>query len=262
MTNNAPSETLPPQRVDRHYAALAASYNRWWGQDEQYVTWRATQLITALHLTDATTLADVGCGTGLYAARIAGLSPSTTIYCIDPSQEMLDEVKKDPRLITIRARASEVADALQQHGVDHVDRILVSAALHHFDNPAADLAGLTDVLGARGRIVVALVRAPVGVPLFAAARYAYGNASSQIDSYVTSLHARGLDVHTELMAYHLTVPCDVLEEMVRSRYATPLLMFNDDEIEAGIEEMRAVRPPSGMYHFDYVEELLIADRPD
>jgi SAM-dependent methyltransferase len=94
---------------------------------------------------------DVGCGTGVLAARLAAAGYAMT--GVDPSAGMLDVMRaRFPELTAVEASGTELPFA-----GDAFDLVLTVAALHHIADPAdvrRTLAEMVRVLRPGGRIVV------------------------------------------------------------------------------------------------------------
>jgi SAM-dependent methyltransferase len=94
---------------------------------------------------------DVGCGTGVLAARLAGLG--WEMSGIDPSQGMLDVMARDaPAVAGRRAFGDDLP-----YEDSSFDLVITVAALHHVADPAAVRGTLTEmarVVRPGGRIVV------------------------------------------------------------------------------------------------------------
>jgi SAM-dependent methyltransferase len=91
---------------------------------------------------------DVGCGTGTFAAALAGLGGK--VWGIDSSSAMLAQAQRRPtraRFKVGRAEALPFKDAW-------FERVVMRLSLHHFDRPPA-LAEAQRVLVPGGRILVA-----------------------------------------------------------------------------------------------------------
>ena len=56
-----------------HYARLAATYDENWAYSPAYLEWMTGCIQQQLDLTGTDLVADIGCGTGLYARRTGGV---------------------------------------------------------------------------------------------------------------------------------------------------------------------------------------------
>jgi SAM-dependent methyltransferase len=98
------------------------------------------QVIDALALTPNAKVADVGAGTGYFAARIAKRIPNGVVYAVDVEPDMVrflgDRAKKDS-LQNLRAVLSAADDAKIP---EPVDLVLVVDTYHHIPNRKAYFA--------------------------------------------------------------------------------------------------------------------------
>jgi ubiquinone/menaquinone biosynthesis C-methylase UbiE len=107
---------------------------------------------------------DVGCGTGLLAARLGRELPRSVVVGCDFSRGMLRRAARHRRLRCVQG------DALRLPLRDQsFDALVCTEAFHWFPDPEAALGEFRRVLAPRGRLLLALVNPPFAV-LGAAAR--------------------------------------------------------------------------------------------
>lgn len=100
---------------------------------------------------------DLGCGTGLLAARIRHAFPRAEVVGCDFSQGMLAEAARHER-----ARVLVQATALALPFVaDHFDAVVSTEAFHWFPDQGAALSEIFRVLAPKGRLLVSLVNPPL-----------------------------------------------------------------------------------------------------
>lgn len=120
----------------------------------QAVVYRPAQdeILAELRRGAASRVADVGCGTGILAARIAGtLHPEAVVGC-DLSEGMLEVARvRSERVGWVRC-ASETLPLPDRS----LDAVVSSHAFHFFDQPAA-LAELRRVLRPGGLVAVVMI---------------------------------------------------------------------------------------------------------
>jgi ubiquinone/menaquinone biosynthesis C-methylase UbiE len=151
--NSAPRRTLN-EAVTRFWSFAAPAYDlpilqQWVYRPAQ------DEVIAALRASAAQRIADIACGTGILAGRIAhGLSPEE-VYGVDMSDGMLAQAK---------ARSSQVK--WLKGPAEHLpfddgalDAVVTTSAFHFFDQPAA-LREFHRVLTASGVAAVATIGAP------------------------------------------------------------------------------------------------------
>ncbi|MEK8144904.1 methyltransferase domain-containing protein [Streptomyces sp. M10(2022)] len=83
--------------VQGHYEQLAVEYDEHWVYGPDYIPWMAARIAEALRLTAGDRMADIGCGTGLFAREVAKrIRPSQPVLCADPSEAMLRQIGVPP----------------------------------------------------------------------------------------------------------------------------------------------------------------------
>ena len=118
------------------------------------------EVIAALKDSGAHRVADIACGTGILATRIAGELHLDEVYGVDMSDGMLAQA---------RARSSEVQ--LRKGPAEHLpfedgalDAVVTTSAFHFFDQPAA-LRDFHRVLAPGGLVAVATLSPRQVLPL-------------------------------------------------------------------------------------------------
>jgi ubiquinone/menaquinone biosynthesis C-methylase UbiE len=127
----------------------------------QWFAYRANHdaVIAALRSHGASRVVDVGCGTGILAARIQRELQPEVVYGCDPSAGMLEKS---------RGRTGEVRwvqGAAEQLPLDDgaVDAVVTTEAFQFFDQPAA-LNEFDRVLEPGGHVVIAVITPAVPLP--------------------------------------------------------------------------------------------------
>jgi ubiquinone/menaquinone biosynthesis C-methylase UbiE len=124
------------------------------------------QVIQALALAPDAVVADIGAGTGYFAARLANMLPKGRIYAVDIESDMV-------RYLRERAQREGLANMIAVAGAaedprlpERADLILLVDVYHHIDNRPAYFRRLRDVLASGGRIAVIDFRmdSPEGPP--------------------------------------------------------------------------------------------------
>ncbi|EST37169.1 hypothetical protein N566_14425 [Streptomycetaceae bacterium MP113-05] len=233
------------REVRGHYEDLAAEYDEHWVYGPGYVPWMSAQIAESLSLSSTDRIADIGCGTGLFAREIVQLvKPEQPLVGADPSEPMLRQVGTDPasRLTPLTASAEDVASGRVQLPYEQLDAMWLKESVHHVADPAPTLAGLTELLAPGGRLLVAMLPATIDYPLFRAALDRFEELQPDPDHITGHLRAAGLDARLFHVEHELRLDREKYIGMVRARYMSLLSAFSDSEIEAGIEEMRAAHP--------------------
>ena len=139
-----------PDAVARQYDRAARAYDRRWAG---YVRDTHALLDAVARVRPAERVLDVGCGTGMFAARLAARHPAQRVVGVDVSAGMLAEARRttaafpNVRFECAPATALPVADAA-------FDVVVTASALHYVRDPGAALAEARRVLRAGGRLAV------------------------------------------------------------------------------------------------------------
>lgn len=133
---------------DHHRTATAQAYLN---DIEAYDLVRPHYPTEVLHLLDIgsprSTIADVGCGTGIFTNQLAQQFPHAHILGIDPSQAMLRAARKSlPTSDFIRGTAENTA--LQEHSID----LITCAQTWHWVDHARAAAEATRIAAPNGRL--------------------------------------------------------------------------------------------------------------
>lgn len=112
------------------------------------------EVIAALGLTDASLVADVGAGTGYFAAKIAKRVPAGKVFAIDVEADMvryLGERKEREKLSNLVPVLAAPDDPKIP---EPVDVVLVVDTIHHIDHREPYFAKLRAALKPGGRVVI------------------------------------------------------------------------------------------------------------
>jgi predicted methyltransferase len=124
------------------------------------------EVISALALKPGAAVADLGAGTGYFAARLANMLPKGTVYAVDVEPEMvkyLAERAKREGLTNLKPVAARTDDARLPA---RVDLILLVDVYHHIENRERYFRKLAASLRPGGRLAVIDFRldSPEGPP--------------------------------------------------------------------------------------------------
>jgi ubiquinone/menaquinone biosynthesis C-methylase UbiE len=127
----------------------------------QRLVYRANHdaVVSALRTHGATRVVDVGCGTGILAARIERELRPEVVYGCDPSEGMLEQARgRSSRVRWIQSAAEHLPlDA------GTVDAVVTTEAFQFFDQPTA-LREFLRVLEPMGHLVIAVITPAVPLP--------------------------------------------------------------------------------------------------
>ena len=123
------------------------------GREEEQ---RPGEVIRAMGLKDGDLVADLGCGTGFFARRMArAVAPSGRVYAVDIQAEMLDRMKElleKEGIANVLPVLGEADDPrLPKAGLDW---ILLVDVYHELQQPKAMLAKMRESLRPAGRIAL------------------------------------------------------------------------------------------------------------
>ncbi len=136
----------------------------WLERPERIEQEQPARVLDAMDLRPGDVVADVGCGSGYYARRIARrVQPGGTVYCEDIQPEMLDIMRQraaDEGVTGIEAVLGTPTDPGLPAGA--VDWILIADVYHEMSDPEPMLAGIRRALSPRGRVALLEYRAEDG----------------------------------------------------------------------------------------------------
>lgn len=231
--------------VHEHYASLAAEYNEHWVYGADYVPWMSARIAEALSLSPSDRIADIGCGTGLFAHQVAStVRPEEPILCVDSSQAMLSKISKPPSdvLTPILASAEDIAEGRAVLPYKRLDALWLKESVHHFADPANTLRGLAKFLAPGGRLLVAMLPARIQYPLFSTALERFEELQPDPADIAQHLRYAGLETSLTHVEHELRLDREKYISMVRARYLSLLSTFSESELEEGIDEMRIKHP--------------------
>lgn len=228
-----------------HYEDLAAEYDEHWVYGPDYVPWMSARIVEALRLSSKDRIADVGCGTGLFAREVVRMvRPRHAVLCVDPSEAMLRQIGTPPPdgLTQVLGSAEDVAEGRVDLPYDRLDAVWLKESVHHLADARRTLGLLAGRLATDGRILVVMLPATIRYPLFEDALTRFEELQPDPEIVLRHLQEAGLDVELTYVEHELRVERDTYFRMVRSRYMSLLSTFSDSELDVGIDEMREAHP--------------------
>jgi ubiquinone/menaquinone biosynthesis C-methylase UbiE len=234
-----------------HYARLADSYDANWGHAPQYVAYMSRNIASRLQVRSGDRVADIGAGTGLFLRAVEDvISADLPIVCVDPSQPMLDRLPADPRLVPLQATAEQVAAREVGLPYDQLDAILMKEVIHHVTDIPTMVNGMADLMAPGGRFLVVTLPPQLDYPLFDSALERFAKRQPEPEGIADDMRQAGLDVSLEYGEFPVRVSRDHYIELVGHRWMSVLSTFGDDELRAGLDEMRRQHPESELQFVD------------
>jgi len=149
LQSQAPAERTPAPVMSYRGAEWLERENRDKEQRPEYV-------LDKMGLRDGQTVADLGCGTGYFARRMAKrVAPAGKVYAVDIQPEMLELLKgyaEEDGLKNIIPLLGEDNDP--RLPVGQVDWILLVDVYHEFQKPKEMLARMRQALAPEGRVAL------------------------------------------------------------------------------------------------------------
>lgn len=223
-----------------HYDRLAPEYDQNWTYSSEFLEWMTGCIVDRLRLSSGDRVLDVGCGTGLYARRL--VERTGCVVCVDPSAGMLEQVPGDPGLEAVQASAEDLASGRAVLPVDRFEAILVKEAIHHVADPAEVIEGLAGLLAPVSRLLIVMLPTSIDYPLFPAAHDRFRELQPDPEVIAAAVADVGLEVSLFYDDFPLRFPTERYLTMVRNRYLSLLSLFDDEELAAGVAEIRHRHP--------------------
>jgi SAM-dependent methyltransferase len=142
----------------------------------------------------------------------------------------------------VQSSAEDLASGRAVLPVDRFEAILVKEAIHHVADREAVISGLAKLLAPGGRLLVVMLPTRIDYPLFPAAHDRFRELQPDPEVIAASMGDAGLVVSLSYDDFSLMFPTERYLAMVRSRYLSLLSLFDDEELAAGIEEIRRQHP--------------------
>ncbi|MBS4727807.1 class I SAM-dependent methyltransferase [Mycobacterium sp. SM1] len=219
-----------------HYDRLANVYDRHWAHSSAFVSWMNGRIVDYLRPVGCSQVVDLGCGTGLYCRGLGDVA--ARVICVDPCAAMLARLPEKATYIPVQATAEDLAAGRSTLPVATVNRLLIKDAVHHFCDPASTLAGLARLLADDGRLLIVMLPTRIEYPLFRAALRLFESLQPHPEAIAGYLRDAGLQTSVSYESFRQRLPTHVYLDMVKSRYLSVLSEFDDDELAAGVDEIR------------------------
>ena len=149
---------LPVLQADERKPATVMSYQGadWLEREGREAEQRPAEVIKTMGLKPGDVVADVGCGTGYFARRMAkAVAPGGRVYAVDIQREMLELLRGRLEQEAIENVVPVLGDADDPHLVPaSLDWILLVDVYHEFQQPKAMLARMRAALKPSGRVAL------------------------------------------------------------------------------------------------------------
>jgi len=221
--------------VQKHYDKLAEIYNDLWFYSDDFVLFLTERIVSSLAVEPADRLVDLGCGTGIYAKKILQMKElDQLILGIDPSLNMLKQVKKEKGIVAIKDDAVSFSARSLTY-----DKVLIKEVIHHVDPSTWPelFVNLYNHISAAGRLLLLMLPPTINYPLFDAAITRYEKKQPHYSAVASSFREAGFETSISMVDYPLSISRDRYVAMVRNRYMSLLSDFTDKEIEQGAQEI-------------------------
>lgn len=220
-----------------HYERLAARFEENWAYSPAFTAWMSGCIAERLEPHPGDRVADIGCGTGLYARHLAGQAGS--VVCVDPSAAMLAQLPADASLMPVLASLEDLARGAVVLPYGAFDAVLAKEVLHHAEDNGAAMRALADLVRPGGRLLLVLLTPVLDYPLFTAALQRYARRPADPADLAWQLGHLGLRAEVTTASFRLAIAKDRWLEMVADRWMSLLSKFTDTELAAGIAEIDA-----------------------
>ena len=128
----------------------------WLERPERHDEELPERVLDILGIQPGDVVADVGCGSGYYARRMAArVQPGGTVYCEDIQFEMLEIMKSRAvaeGVVGITPVLGTATDPMLPQG--EIDLVIIADVYHEMSDPKAMLAGIRRALAPQGRVAL------------------------------------------------------------------------------------------------------------
>jgi len=249
-------KTIDVQKViERHYQNLGDNYDAFLYHSPEYVRTLSEKMIKNLQLTPDDVLADIGCGTGIYALDILKQVPlRQPILGVDPFPEMISKIPADAHITPIESDA--LAFSRQKSGYN---KALLKDIVHHLSEKEAFFANMYESLPPGGIMLLVHTPPDFNYPVFDAARERNLTWLAHPDELTRLMENVGFRVERDELDYPLSLPKAHYFKMLRGNCMSLMTSFSDAEREAGIAEVEARYADRDTVeyvdHFDYLAAI-------
>lgn len=238
--------------LDEHYRNLADDYDEFLYYSPDFVRTLTAKMIECLDLAEDDRLADIACGTGMYSIDILEqVDLRQPVFGVDPYPEMLAAIPEDAHIDAIATTALDFSRETRSY-----DKVLIKEGIHHVRERPEFFANIHANLSDGGRMLLVHVPPNVAYPLFDAALERCRGWHADPDELESQLADAGFSVDRDAVDIQHEIPTSHYLRMVENCYMSVLTSFEKEELEAGLDEMRAryghLDTLKFVDHFDYL----------
>ena len=253
------AQVSEPDRTERH--RVPADYMsfrgaQWLERAERVAEERPEEVLATMGLEPGDVVADIGCGSGYYARRMAPqVAPGGRVYCVDIQREMLD-IMRD---LAAQEGVEGVVPVLSTPDdpklpAGEVDWIILADVYHEMSDYQAMLAGMRASLATGGRVALLEYRVEDGTGDHLKADHAM-SVRQVLDEWLPAGFAL-VDLHEFLPGQHLfiltgaddaTVPgaraqsVDLFDAMARGLVEAEVRGRDDSSVTINIRNLSGAR---------------------
>eukprot|EP00041_Stephanoeca_diplocostata_P032490 m.1041522 g.1041522 ORF g.1041522 m.1041522 type:complete len:275 (-) comp24159_c0_seq18:3001-3825(-) len=246
---------LPPS--NSHYEKVAEEYGSAFFYDTSgpFVQWMLENCGSALGLDCDHKVADVGGGDGIFSCALMHKCGNDTknLTVVDPSQSMLDKGHATSTHSRVCTSADEWCSGAED-SKELFDRILLKEVIHHVPRPRQPLFErlLSSRLAEGGKLlVVTRPQTDIDYPLFSKAKIVWVKNQPRAEDIMEDMTGAGFsDVSQTVVRYKCYVGLDQWCKMMHNRFWSTFSHFSDEDLAAGIEEVRKKFKDSNTIEFE------------
>jgi len=150
----AQSERLERHRVPAEYMSFRGA--DWLERSDRVDAEQPDRVLDAMGIGPGDVVADVGCGSGYYARRLAGrVLPGGRVYCEDIQPEMLEIMRGRAAMEGISGIEPVLGTPTDPRlPAGEIDWVIIADVYHEMSDPEPMLAGIRSALSPEGRVAL------------------------------------------------------------------------------------------------------------
>lgn len=210
----------------------------------------------ALQISTGDVIADIGGGNGVIAEAICKTQPNVHFVVVDPSAAMLKKAQQRG-LETVEMEALQFVQTAFTPGHPY-QTVLLMSMIHHLEPTERRemFAHLYETLPIGGKIVI-VTRPDDGgeLPLFNKARIAWKANCPEHNQLPNDVKTAGFATTTQQAQIKIKIPTELWFEFIRRRTWSDFANMTNEELEAGIDELKTTYNQSETLEFN--DQLII-----